>query len=80
MEEQSGKRVNGGLEDSVGTMGIGRFEMDAKVVDKKDKLDKVWDRGEEFVHVDEERSAAQRGGLRDLIELVVGRGEVIGNS
>ena len=36
----SGNRVNGGLEDSVGSIGVVRFEMDAKVVDEKDSLDR----------------------------------------
>ena len=63
----------------MGTVGVVRFEMDTKVVDEKDRLDGVGDRGEDFVYCDEEKDATQREALQDPIGLVVGRGEVIGN-
>ena len=78
--QPSGHRVNGGLEDSVGTVGIVRFEFDSKVIDEKDRLDGVRNHDEDIVHCDEEKRAAQRGALRDPIGLVVGRRVVIGNS
>ena len=56
----------------MGTLGVVRFEIDTKIVDEKDRLDRVGS--------DEERGAAQRGVVKDLIGLVSGRGEVIGNS
>ena len=46
-------------------MGVVRFEMDAKVVDKKDRLDRVGDGGQDSVYGDEEKGAAQKGSLRD---------------
>ena len=61
-------------------MGDVRSEMDTKFVDEKDCLDRVGDRSEDFVYGVEEKSAAQRGVLRDTIGLDVGRGEVTGNS
>ena len=42
----------------MGTLGIVRFEMDTKVVNEKDRLDRVGGRGEDFVYSDEEKGAA----------------------
>ena len=41
---------------------------------------RVGDCGADFVYVNEEKGAAQRGALRDPIGLVVGTGQVISNS
>ena len=78
--DPSGNSVNGGLEDSVGSVRVVGFEMDAEVVHENDKLDRVVDRGEYFVYGDEEEDVAQWGALKDPTGLVVGRSEVIGNS
>ena len=37
------------------------FEINTKVVGEKDRLDRVEDRGEDFVYCDEEKGAAQQG-------------------
>ena len=50
--QSSGNRVDGGLEDSVGMVRVVKFEMNTKVVDEKDRLDRVGDRGEDFVYDD----------------------------
>ena len=41
MGQSSGYSVDGVLEDSVGTVKNVRFEMDTKVIDEKDRLDRV---------------------------------------
>ena len=54
--------------------------MDTEVIDRKDRLDRVGDRVENFAYGDDKNGATQRGALRYPIGLDVGRGEVIGNS
>ena len=61
------ERVNGGLEDSVSMVGVVRFEINTKVVDGKDRLDRVGDRGEDFVHGNEKKNAVQWGALSHWI-------------
>ena len=61
----------------MGTVGVVRFEMDTKVVDESDRLDRVRDRGDDFVYGDEETGATQRGVKRNSIGFVVVREEVI---
>ena len=50
------------------TVRVVRFEMNTKVVDEKDRLDRVGDCGEDFVYGDEEKGTAQRGVMRDPLD------------
>jgi len=44
--------------------------MDTKVVDEKDRSDRVGDRGEGFIYGDEEKGAAKGEALRDPLDWV----------
>ena len=80
MREAESITVQGGLEDFLDRVGVVRFEMDTKVVDEDDRLDRVGVSGEDFFYGDGKKGAAQRGVLRDPTGLVEGKGEMSSNS